>query len=85
MKYSMCSAFILHTPDFILSYIRRYTFKGSRHSVSLAVLFYFLFYQYLLKKQIAELQAQLEVEMTKNTNFSDGTLPIHKRNKERKP
>ena len=29
----------------------------------------------LLKKQIAELQAQLEVEMAKNTNISDGTLP----------
>ena len=30
----------------------------------------------LLKKQIAELQAQLEIEMAKNANVSDGTLPI---------
>ena len=31
----------------------------------------------LLKKQIAELQAQLEVEMAKNANVSDDTLPIY--------
>ena len=30
----------------------------------------------LLKKQIAELQAQLEVEMAKNSKVSDGTLPV---------
>ena len=30
----------------------------------------------LLKKQIAELQGQLEVEMAKNSKVSDGTLPI---------
>ena len=30
----------------------------------------------LLKKQIAELQAQLEIKMAKNANVSDGTLPI---------
>ena len=30
----------------------------------------------LLKKKIAELQAQLEVEMAKNDNVSNGTLPI---------
>ena len=30
----------------------------------------------LLKKQIAELQARLEVEMSKNANVSDGTLPL---------
>ena len=29
----------------------------------------------LLKKQIADLQAQLEVEMAKSFNVSDGTLP----------
>ena len=29
-----------------------------------------------LKKKTAELQAQLEVEMAKNTNVSDGTLPV---------
>ena len=29
----------------------------------------------LLKKQIAELLAQLEVEMAKNANGSDGILP----------
>ena len=31
----------------------------------------------LLKKQVAELQAQLEVEMAKKANVSYGTLPIH--------
>ena len=31
----------------------------------------------LLQKQIAELQAQLEVKMAKNANVSDSTLPIH--------
>ena len=31
----------------------------------------------LLKKQIAELQAQIEVEMAKNANASDGTLSIN--------
>ena len=30
----------------------------------------------LLKTQIAELQAKLEVEMAKNANVSNGTLPI---------
>ena len=30
----------------------------------------------LLKKQIAELQAHLEVQKAKNANVSDGTLPI---------
>ena len=30
----------------------------------------------LLKKQIADLNAQLEVEIAKNTNVSHGTLPI---------
>ena len=30
----------------------------------------------LLRKKIAKLQAQLEVEMSKNTNVSDGTLPV---------
>ena len=30
----------------------------------------------LLKKQIADVQAQLEVEMAKNANVSDGTPPI---------
>ena len=30
----------------------------------------------LLKKQISELEDQLEVEMAKNANVSDGALPI---------
>ena len=30
---------------------------------------------------MAELQAQLEVEMAKHTNVTDGTLPLDKRNK----
>ena len=30
----------------------------------------------LLRKQIAEFQDQLEVEMAKNANVSDGVLPI---------
>ena len=33
----------------------------------------------LLKKRIAVLQAQLEVEMAKNSKVSEGTLPIGKR------
>ena len=35
----------------------------------------------LLKKQIVELQVQLEVEMAKNADLSDGTLPIDIRKK----
>ena len=32
----------------------------------------------LLKKKIANIQAQLKVEMAKNSKVSDGTLPIPK-------
>ena len=45
MKYSVCDVFSLYTLDFIPFYIWESTFKGSRHSASF-VLFYFYAYIY---------------------------------------
>ena len=43
MKYSVCSVFIIDTLYLILSYTRRYTVEGSRHSVSFVALLYFTY------------------------------------------